>query len=426
MNVQLNLIKDINVMMLVIMACGMAFAADKEGISLKKEPPAPVSRTPFRGVHFNPLIQHKPDAESIDLAGYPWLCLYPEVREQVCNAIDELVRVAGINLVDVYVAIPYSLKIPSQAPQEGRALTEWANTSYLDNVAAFVDDCYKRGVSVELDLACNMWIPYSTDPSHQIANTGHWPMPDETPWNESALWYRETIRYIEGRVKHPEGIAMWCMTGNYEIGQAEPCLWEREDNPSILSSTEEFVKRVWPVFWAAGTRPKAAPFLLPILSNEPYWMAKPPEARLSGFTNLKKWLLDDLGLPPDYWPMSTWPCSDPASDGVYYIRKIVEILGRENASRILSTDFVGPGHDAQRKSAIISTDGYSGPEIFEWQFKKCMEYGFAGWWIWAYQDTPDDTPWNRTGIRDLDGKWKTELVQAIKKQSNGKQQARRG
>jgi hypothetical protein len=51
--------------------------------------------------------------------------------------------------------------------------------------------------------------------------------------------------------------------------------------------------------------------------------------------------------------------------------------------------------------------------MLEWHYRKCAEYGFAGWWIWAYQDTPTD----HSGIRDIHGNWKPELVESIKEQA---------
>jgi hypothetical protein len=356
----------------------------------------------FRGVYFNPLL--KPETPD-----FPWLCFYPEFRPRVKGVLAELVEKTGVNLVDIFVAIAYSLKNPAVPPKEGQPLSEWANIGYLDGVAAFVDDCAEAGVFVELDLASNMWIPHSVDPEHQIGDSGYWPRPDETPWDESAKWFRETIEYVESRVKHPENIAMWSMMGNYELGTAEPCLWDREDNPAVTAGVEEFVKRVWPIFRASGKRPKASPYALPLFSNNSYWMRKGPEERLSAFRNLKKWLVDDLGLPPDYWMMSSYPFCDPAPDGVWYFKRIIEILGPENASKIVSTDLKGPGHD-DVKDCIVGIEGRPGPEILKWHFKKCAEYGFAGWWIWAYQDSPTA----KSGLRDVSGGWKDELVQAVK------------
>ena len=52
------------------------------------------------------------------------------------------------------------------------------------------------------------------------------------------------------------------------------------------------------------------------------------------------------------------------------------------------------------------------PETLKWHFQKSVEYGFAGWWVWACQDTPTAT----TGICDLAGNWKRDLVQIIKQQ----------
>ena len=366
-----------------------------------------INRRPsFRGVYFNPLV--KPDTPD-----FPWLSFYPEFRPRIQSVIQELAAVIGINLAAIFVAIPYALKQPSRAPREGEPFDDWANTAYLDGVAAFIDDCFSAGVSVELDLASNLWIPYSVDPRHQIGNTRYWPMPDETPWKASALWYRETIAYVERKARHPENIALWSMMGNYELGTAEPCLWDREDNPAIIASTERFVKEVWPVFRSAGTRPKAPPVMLPILSNNDYWLKKTPQARLSAFSNLRKWIIEDLALPPDYWLMTSYPFCDPAPDGVRYLEQVVEILGPENAPRILSTDLKGPGHDEVHDS-IISAEGRPGTEMLEWHFQKCRQYGFAGWWIWAYQDTPA----SKSGIRGADGAWKMDLVQCIKRQAD--------
>ena len=370
--------------------------------------PLPGARKGLRGVFFNPQVKQ---GESPD---FPWLLLYPHCRGEVRTHLKELVTATDANFVSVFVNIAHSLKQPSQSPQVGQPLTAWANTAYFDNVAAFIDDCHTAGVWVEIDLACNLWVPRSVEPKHQIAFSGKWPMPSESPWNEAALWYRETITYIEGRTRHPERIAMWCMMGNYEFGEAEPCLWDRDDNPAIAASAEKFVKHVWPVFRSAGKRPKAPPIMLPILSNTPFWMARSPKARLSAFANLKKWIVDDLGLPPDYWVMTTYPFCDPAPDGFLYLRAIMEILGPENAGRVVSTDLKGPGHDQElRDSIIIPPGGQTGADMLKWHFQKSAQYGFAGWWVWAYQNTPKAT----TGIRDLAGNWKQDLVRVIKQQA---------
>jgi len=377
----------------------------------------PVPETSFRGVFFNPQVT-VPD-------GQPWLVSYPLCRAQIRTALHELADTAGINLVAIFVCIRDSLKEPSQAPREGQPLAEWANLAYLNNVAAFVGDCHEAGVAAEIDLATNMWVPCSVEPTHQIANQGTWPMPSEAPWNESAMWYREAINYIEQQAEHPESIAMWCMMGNYALGPAEPFLWEIAGKPAVLPNIEEFVKRVWPVFRIAGKRPKAAPILLPIFATDAYWGAHQmylpkidhsPEVRLSAFSNLKRWLVDDMGLPPDYWVMTTYPFCDPAPDGVHYLREIVRILGPENASRIVSTDLKGPGHDNERADSVIPAEGRSGPEMLEWHFEKCAEYGFAGWWIWAYQDSSRAT----SGIRTVTGEWKQDLVEVMKKRTEGR------
>ncbi len=367
----------------------------------------------FRGVFFNPNIRHH------CFNGYPWPLFDPyegDYRASICAALRELVAEADINLIDVFVAIPFTLSHPPTAPRAGQPVGEWANTRFLDNLALFVDDCHAAGILVELDLADNRWIPYSIDSEHHIGRPGGntWPVADDTPWEESATWYTAVINYVETHAKHPESIAMWGMMGNYQLGTAEPCLWNCKHNPHITSCTERFVKEVWPAFRSAGKRPKAAPYTFPILSNSPYWMVEPPEERLSGFSNLRKWLVDDLALPPDYWPITTYCHCDPAPDGVYYLRQAVEILGKEHASRIISTDFKGPGHDQERRESIIDAAAHSGSEMLTWHFQKCAEYGFAGWWIYSYQD--QEVFDQLTGIRHLDGRWKPDLMQAIRPQ----------
>lgn len=374
-------------------------------------------RRGFRGFFFNPNIRH----DGMD--GYPWPVFDPygkEYRAKIRTALRELAIEANINLIDVFIPIPFTLAHPPKAPRADQPLSQWANIAYLNNVAVFVDDCHDAGISVAFDLADNRWIPYSVDSKHHIGRPGgkSWPVADESPWDESATWYREIINYVESRAKHPESIAMWGMMGNYQWGTAEPCLWNCDYNPAIESNTEEFVKRVWPVFRSAGKRPKATPIMLPMFSNGSYWAAKTPETRLSAFTNLKKWIVDDLALPPDYWVMTTYPYCDPAPDGVHYLRRIVEILGKNNASRIISTDFKGPGHDEERKGTIVGAGGHSGRDLLEWHFRKCAEYGFAGWWIYSYQD--QEVSNQRTGLRSLDGQWKSDLVQAIRQQASGR------
>jgi hypothetical protein len=365
------------------------------------------SETPsggFRGVYFNPCLSETPN--------HPWLLHYAEHRSEVQAQLRGLVAETHMNLVSVFVLIAYSLKTPSEAPGAGQPVEAWANLDYLDQVAHFVDDCHDAGLQVALDLASNLWVPYSVDPKNQIGNSPHWPRPDESPWDEAATWYKGVIEYVESKTTHPESIAFWSMMGNHQWGGAEPVLWPDDSNPALIASVERLVKEVWPVFKAAGKRPKAAPFAFPIFSNNDYWMEKTPDERLAGFINLKQWIVDDLRLPPDYWPMSTYPMCDPAPDGEFYLKRIVEILGKDQASRIVSTDFKAIGIDFA--DSIIKTDGTPEAEKIAWHRKKCAEYGFAGWWIWSYQDTATE----KTGIRDVAGVWKPELLEVIREQAD--------
>lgn len=366
---------------------------------------AAVPRSGWRGVYFNPQVA--------GTENFPWLLHYDAHRAALRRALLELRNDAGINLVDVQILIPHSLREPPQGNRVGEPVERWANVTFLDNIATFVDDCHAARISVELDLVDNRWLPPTVDPDGHIGKPGNdsWPQPDSTPWDEAAEWYAAVIRHVETRATHPEAIAMWCMMGNHALGGAEPVLWDNPDRPEIGEGTEQFIKAVWPVFRAAGKRPKAAPILLPIFSAGDYWKTKTPADRLSGVTNLKRWIVDDLELPPDYWVMSTYPSCDPAPDGFRYLERIVEILGPASAGRILSTDLKGAGHEDEIRDTMLAGDIESGADILRWHIAKCREYGFAGWWMWAYQDTPT----SKTGLRTLDGRWKKDLVREIVK-----------
>jgi len=356
----------------------------------------------LQGVHFNPVSPAPPGT------GH-WIADYHLVRERVKGEVAELVAETGVNFLDVMVLIPLTLAEKATAPDDtAREPGEWANLRTLDNLVDFLDDCHDLGVSVEIDLCCNLWVPYSVDTEHHIGQSEWWPKPDDTPWTEAAVWYEQVIRYVEGRVAAPEAIALWTMMGNYQLGGAEPVLWDWPERPEVAVCTERFVKEVWPRFCEAARRPVGSPILLPIFADTPYWDAKRPEDRLSGFRNLERWLVDDLGLPPDYWVMSSYPCCDPAPDGVHYLREIVRLLGPDSAGRIISTDLKGAGHAIE--PCIVDKRGLSGAEVLEWHFGKVSEYGFAGWWIWSYQDSADAA----TGLRDLQGHWKPELVRVVR------------
>ena len=328
----------------------------------------------LQGVHFDPSSPSPPGT------GH-WIADYHLIRDRVRGELAELVETTGVNFLDVMVLIPITMREKAAAPSDqARDVTEWANMRTLNNLVAFLDDCHGLGVSVEIDLACNLWIPMSVDTPNHIGQSEWWPKPDDTPWTEAAVWYEQIIRYVEGAVAY----------------------------------TERFVKEVWPRFRKAGRRPVGSPIMLPILADTPYWNVKSPEARLSSIRNLHKWLVDDLALPPDYWVMSTYPCCDPATDGFQYLREIVRILGPENAGRVISTDFKGAGHDLA--GCIVDKRKLTGAEVLRWHFDKVTEYGFGGWWIWSYRDT-DAEP---TGLRDVQGKWKPDLVGAVRERTQGR------
>ena len=132
--------------------------------AVSAEPSAP--NHGFRGVFFNPNIQHA------GMAGYPWPVFDPygpEYRGKIRVALQELAREANVNLIGVFIPIPFTLSHPPQGPQAGQPLREWANLNYLNNVAVFVEDCHNAGISVEFDLVDNRWIPYRVD-----SRAPHW------------------------------------------------------------------------------------------------------------------------------------------------------------------------------------------------------------------------------------------------------------
>jgi hypothetical protein len=55
----------------------------------------------------------------------------------------------------------------------------------------------------------------------------------------------------------------------------------------------------------------------------------------------------------------------------------------------------------------------TGAEILQWHFAKVSEYGFGGWWVWSYMDGDRDA----TGLRDRHGRWKPELVRAVRERT---------
>jgi hypothetical protein len=356
----------------------------------------------LKGFHFNPWV-------SDEARGDAWLTRYHLQRDAVDRELQELVAKTGINFIDIQVLIPHTLAHPKQPPIDGMTNVEqWANMTFLQNLVDFLDACHATGVSVEIDLATNMWIPFSVDTAHHIAKSPWWPVPDDTPWTESIIWYTQIIQYVEERVRDSRVIAMWCMFGNYQLGGAEPVLWTFPSASQVHYYSELFVKHTWPRFCEAGQRPKAAPITLPILSNSDYWRERSTRQRLGAMVNLKKWLVDDLRRPPDYWIVSTYVRSDPAADGFAYLKGIVDIVGHENAGRIISTDFKGPGHDLSH--AIVDASDLDGPARIRWNLDKVREYGFGGWWMWSYRDSATE----QTGIRDVGGNWKEDLVEVVR------------
>lgn len=387
----------------VLAALVLATAGACPGGEADRAAPVPPER--LCGVHFNPVSPAPPGT------GH-WLLDYPRIRDRVEGEVAELVRETGVNLLDVMVLIPFTLREKATAPKDTATdIAAWANLETLANLVHFLDACHRLGVAVEIDLCANLWVPYRVDTEHHIAQSEWWPKPDETPWTEAAVWYEQTIRWVEARVAAPESIALWTLMGNYQLGGAEPVTWDWPEQPEVMAFTERFVKEVWPRFCAAATRPVGSPILLPILADTDYWRRQTPASRLSSARNLKRWLVDDLHRPPDYWVMSTYPCCDPAADGVRYLAEIVRILGRENAPRILSTDFKGEGHAIA--PCVADKTGLSGADILQWHFGKVSKYGFGGWWIWSYMDG-DREP---TGLRDRQGHWKPELVHAVRKRT---------
>lgn len=363
----------------------------------------------FRGIYFNPQINREQSSPE-------WLHQYHIHKNIVDRELQELVAKTHINLIDIQILIPHTLAKPKVPPSnQSKSITQWANMTMMGNIVAFLDHCHSLGIQVEIDLATNMWIPFSADTTRHIANSPWWPEPDNTPWTESQIWYTQIIEYVESQVQDKTVIAFWSMFGNYQFGGAEPVLWNTPNNPDIARYTKLFVKKVWPAFCKAGERPKGSPILLPIFANDPNWLKRRPEDRLSAVSNLKKWLVDELNMPPDYWVISTYTHSDPASDGFQYLNEIVKIIGQNNSHKIISTDFKVRGHSL--KDSIIDKTGMTNAQSLQWNLRKVEEYSFAGWWMWCYRDTTAA----KTGIRDIQGHWQEDLVKVfVKAATNSK------
>lgn len=359
-----------------------------------------VGKVSLQGVFFNPTVPEGHNPES-------WLLEYDQVKETVNRDLHELVETTKINFIDFMVLIPWTLTDPKKPPTDHSNLKDWARMQTLENLVEFLDECHGLGIRAEVDLASNLWLPFRLESQAHIANSPWWPVPDGTPWTESAVWYTQVIEYVESHLRNKDVIALWTMMGNYQWGGAEPVLW---DNPSIPESaplTEAYVKYCWPRFKAAGTCPKGSPIALPIFENTGWWKDRPWADRISAVAHLKKWLVDDLALPPDYWVLTTYVNSDPATDGVYYLDKIIKVLGPESVSRIISTDFKATGADLS--TTLIDVKDLTLADRIGWNTRKSAEYGFAGWWMWCYRDTVKET----TGIRKTTGEWKMDLVTAL-------------
>ena len=87
---------------------------------------SPPSRSDWRGVFFNPQVAADPN--------FPWIIYYDAHRAKVRTALSELRTNAGVNLVDVHIMIPHSLRVPAQGNRVGERVEQWANTAFLDNV----------------------------------------------------------------------------------------------------------------------------------------------------------------------------------------------------------------------------------------------------------------------------------------------------
>ena len=93
---------------------------------------SPPSRSDWRGVFFNPQVAADPN--------FPWIIYYDAHGAKVRTALSELRANAGVNLVDVHIMIPHSLRVPAQGNRVGERVEQWANTAFLDNVARFIGD----------------------------------------------------------------------------------------------------------------------------------------------------------------------------------------------------------------------------------------------------------------------------------------------
>ena len=395
--------------------------------------------TGLRGVQFNPYLKHP------TWDGYPypyfehWGASYAGYTMMAENAAGEMVRYRdaikaeleelvenGFNYITVWLNNLHTMSYatqqrPSQGNLAGEPLSSWANTAYLNSFAEFLNDCYDAGINVSVDLVDNRWIPYSIDSSAHIGQPGgYWPVASSAPWVEAADWYTQVITYLEARVK-PEtldAILSWNMMGNYRLGASEPVLWSVATGQ--LAATQQFVEYVWPRFVEAGTRPKGSPYMLPVFLGS--WSLS---NRTQSFTNLHNWIsgiVSDKGEEywPDYWYMSTYGWCDPASGDSYnYLNAINTLLrsGAGNPGRIISTDFKLDNDPdfAVLLGGAAGTTTYGGKtweETFKWHIDKCIEYDWAGWWVWGLQDNDRGDAHALSGLKDMSNMWKPGMLES--------------
>jgi len=72
----------------------------------------------------------------------------------------------------------------------------------------------------------------------------------------------------------------------------------------------------------------------------------------------------------------------------------------------------GAGHPAE--PCIADKSALSDADVLRWHFDKITEYSFGGWWIWSYQDSAQEA----TGLRDLQGRWKPDLVRVVRERTS--------
>ncbi len=120
--------------------------------------------TKFKGCYFIPYTTNF----GVDCT---WISFYhqTDVKEEVNNELDELIDKTGVNCIQLGMEIARMLGDVDTLPQPGGDIEDWANMTYINNMATFINYCDSKGIGVIFELCTNCWIPGFVRTENHIA-----------------------------------------------------------------------------------------------------------------------------------------------------------------------------------------------------------------------------------------------------------------